>query len=40
VTVNPVRIRVLRRERMTVPAGAFDVGVVQPVVGSGGPGEG
>lgn len=33
---NPVRIRVLRRERVTVPAGTFDVVVVQPVVGSGG----
>lgn len=33
---NPVRIRVLRRERATVPAGTFDVVVIQPVVGSGG----
>lgn len=33
---NPVRIRVLRQERATVPAGTFDVVVVQPVVGSGG----
>lgn len=33
---NPVRIRVLRKERATVPAGTFDVVVVQPVVGSGG----
>lgn len=27
---NPVRIRVLRRERITVPAGTFDAIVVQP----------
>jgi hypothetical protein len=29
---NPVRIRVLRRERITVPAGTFDAVVVQPVI--------
>ena len=29
---NPVTIRVLRRERVTVPAGTFDAIVVQPVI--------
>lgn len=29
---NPVRIRVLRKERITVPAGTFDAIVVQPVI--------
>jgi hypothetical protein len=29
---NPVRIRVLRRERVTVPAGTFDAVVVQPTI--------
>jgi Protein of unknown function (DUF3108) len=29
---NPVRIRVLRRERVTVPAGTFDAVVVQPSI--------
>ena len=29
---NPVTIRVLRRERVTVPAGTFDAVVVQPVI--------
>ena len=29
---NPVRIRVLRRERVSVPAGTFDAVVVQPII--------
>ena len=29
---NPVRIRVLRKERVKVPAGTFDAVVVQPVI--------
>jgi hypothetical protein len=29
---NPVRIRVLRRERITVPGGTFDAVVVQPII--------
>jgi len=29
---NPVTIRVLRRERITVPAGTFDAIVVQPII--------
>lgn len=29
---NPVRVRVLRRERITVPAGTFDAIVIQPVI--------
>lgn len=29
---NPVRVRVLRRERITVPAGTFDAIVLQPVI--------
>jgi hypothetical protein len=29
---NPVRIRVLRRERITVPAGTYDAVVVQPII--------
>ena len=33
---NPVTIRVLRRERIKVPAGTFDAIVVQPVIKSKG----
>lgn len=29
---NPVRVRVLRKERITVPAGTFDAIVLQPVI--------
>ena len=29
---NPVRIKVLRRERVAVPAGTFDAVVVQPII--------
>jgi hypothetical protein len=29
---NPVRIKVLRKERVTVPAGTFDAVVVQPII--------
>jgi hypothetical protein len=29
---NPVRIRVLRKERIRVPAGSFDAIVIQPVI--------
>jgi hypothetical protein len=29
---NPVRIKVLRRERLSVPAGTFDAIVVQPII--------
>jgi len=29
---NPVTIRVMRRERVTVPAGVFDAVVVQPII--------
>ena len=29
---NPVTIRVLRRERVTVPAGTFDAVVIQPII--------
>ncbi|HEY8853606.1 MAG TPA: DUF3108 domain-containing protein [Gemmatimonadaceae bacterium] len=29
---NPVRIRVLRKERISVPAGSFDAIVIQPVI--------
>jgi len=29
---NPVTIRVLRRERITVPAGTFDAIVIQPII--------
>ena len=29
---NPVRITVLRRERITVPAGTFDAIVLQPII--------
>ncbi|HEX6967142.1 MAG TPA: DUF3108 domain-containing protein [Gemmatimonadaceae bacterium] len=29
---NPVQIRVLRRERITVPAGTFDAVVIQPII--------
>jgi len=29
---NPVKIRVLRRERVTVPAGTFDAVVIQPII--------
>ena len=31
-TRNPVRVRVLRKERVTVPAGTFDAIVIQPVI--------
>ena len=31
-TRNPVRVRVLRKERVTVPAGTFNAIVVQPVI--------
>jgi hypothetical protein len=33
---NPVRVRVLRRERVKVPAGEFDAIVIQPVIKSKG----
>jgi hypothetical protein len=33
---NPVVIKVLRRERITVPAGDFDAIVVQPIIKSRG----
>jgi hypothetical protein len=33
---NPVRIRVLRRERVTVPAGTYDTIVLQPVIRTSG----
>jgi hypothetical protein len=33
---NPVTIRVLRRERVTVPAGTFNTIVIQPIIKSGG----
>jgi hypothetical protein len=33
---NPVTIRVLRRERVTVPAGTFDAVVVQPTIKTNG----
>ena len=33
---NPVVIRVLRKERVTVPAGTFNTIVIQPVIKSGG----
>lgn len=33
---NPVRIRVLRRERVSVPAGTFDAVVVQPIISTKG----
>jgi hypothetical protein len=33
---NPVRIRVLRRERVTVPAGTFDTLVLQPTIRTSG----
>lgn len=33
---NPVRIRVVRRERITVPAGTFDAVVVQPIISTKG----
>jgi len=33
---NPVIVKVLRRERVTVPAGAFDAFVIQPVIKSKG----
>ena len=29
---NPVRIRVLRREKVSVPAGTFDAIVIQPII--------
>ena len=31
-TRNPVRVRVLRKERVTVPAGTFNAIVIQPVI--------
>jgi hypothetical protein len=33
---NPVLIKVLRKERVTVPAGSFDAIVIQPVIKTGG----
>jgi uncharacterized protein DUF3108 len=33
---NPVRIQVLRRERVTVPAGTFDAVVIRPIIKSRG----
>jgi hypothetical protein len=33
---NPVRLRVLRRERVTVPAGTFNTIVVQPIIRTSG----
>jgi hypothetical protein len=33
---NPVRIRVLRRERVTVPAGTFETIVIQPIIKTAG----
>jgi hypothetical protein len=33
---NPVRIKVLRRERITVPAGTFDTIVLQPLIRTSG----
>lgn len=33
---NPVRIQVLRRERVTVPAGTFDALVIRPIIKSRG----
>ncbi|HXC24373.1 MAG TPA: DUF3108 domain-containing protein [Gemmatimonadaceae bacterium] len=33
---NPVRIRVLRKERISVPAGTFDCIVVQPIIKTAG----
>ena len=33
---NPVRIRVLRRERISVPAGTFETVVVQPIINARG----
>lgn len=33
---NPVTIRVLRKERITVPAGAFDAIVIQPMIKTNG----
>jgi len=33
---NPVRIKVLRRERVTVPAGTFNAIVIQPIIKSRG----
>ena len=33
---NPVRLRVLRRERVRVPAGTFDAVVVQPIIRTSG----
>lgn len=35
-TANPVRLRVLRRERLRVPAGTFDAIVVQPIIRTSG----
>jgi hypothetical protein len=33
---NPIEVRILRRERVTVPAGTFDAVVVQPVIKTSG----
>ena len=33
---NPVRIQVLRREKITVPAGTFDAVVVRPIINARG----
>jgi hypothetical protein len=33
---NPVIVKVLRKERVTVPAGSFDAIVIQPIIKSGG----
>jgi hypothetical protein len=33
---NPVRVKVLRRERKTVPAGTFETIVVQPIIRTSG----
>jgi hypothetical protein len=33
---NPIELRVLRRERLTVPAGTFDAVVVQPIIPTAG----
>jgi hypothetical protein len=33
---NPVVIKVLRKERVTVPAGSFDAIVIQPIIKTGG----
>ena len=33
---NPVTVKVLRREKVTVPAGTFNTVVVQPIIRTGG----